>query len=605
MNRRLSRCLAGFEIRILLRTWALVSIALLAAPDASVHRVRATSASIQSEAINVYTVINTNDSGPGSLRQAIIDANTSPGPDVIGVLMIPPGSKTIDLLSPLPDITDPVTLDGINQGGFVASGKLELNGTNAGGLATGLVIASNDTVIRNIVANRFSVAGIAVQAVSNIRIEASFIGTDVTGTLAMGNGQGIVVFDALSVQIGGATVQARNVISGNIFSGINISATSNSLADIRVQGNYIGADVTGTRAVPNCDGVIVSFARGTQIGGAAPGTGNVISGNRVDGIGMGSTRSSCVVGILPLPEGGSDFQIEQNLIGTDASGTLALPNGFDGIEVRSDSFSHEIRNNRIAFNLANGIHLPEFGTPHPGFSVRMLDNAIYSNTRLGIELGDDGVTPNDFQDLDGGANLRQNNPDILSSGLAEASEADTLAPAAALSIRGTFNSTPNQTFTLQFFFGSGCDASGHQFVGSIPLPLGSMMVTTDSNGDAPYTFNFEFPVGRSTGFVNSTATDPAGNTSESSACLAIFNPLRINNACRGEGKQLIITGSGFRSDSKVLLNGEQEKTLFISSNQVIAKKAGKRAVTGDTVKVRNPDGSETPVFIYTRVNCSP
>jgi hypothetical protein len=561
---------------------------------------------LMTQATNVYTVSNTNDSGPDSLRQAILEANASPGADVISVLMLPPGSKTINLLSPLPPITDPVTLDGINQAGFLASGKLELNGASAGVLASGLVVAANDTVIQNVVANRFAGAGILLQATSNTHVEGSFIGTDVTGTLASGNREGIDATDALSFVVGGTTAQARNIISGNILSGINISGSPDVIADNRVRGNYIGADVTGSRALPNCDGVIVSFARGTQIGGAAPGAGNVISGNRFDGIGIGRSRTSCLAGILPLPEGGSDFQVEQNFIGTDASGTQPLPNRGDGVGVESDSFSHEIKNNRIAFNLANGIHIPEFGTPQPGFRVRILDNAIFSNAILGIELGDDGVTPNDFQDLDGGANLRQNSPDILSSSFAETSGiGGALAPAATLSLRGTFNSTPNQTFTLQFFFGSGCDASGHQFVGAIPIPLGSMMVSTDSNGDAPYSFSFEFPVGRSSGFVNSTATDATGNTSEPSACLAIFNPLRISSACRGEGKQLIINGSGFRSDSKVFLNGEQEKTSFVSSTQVIAKKAGKRAQTGDTLKVRNPDGSETAVLTYTRNNCSP
>jgi hypothetical protein len=79
----------------------------------------------------------------------------------------------------------------------------------------------------------------------------------------------------------------------------------------------------------------------------------------------------------------------------------------------------------------------------------------------------------------------------------------------------------------------------------------------------------------------------------------------ITNACKGEGKQLIVNGSGFVEGAKIFLNGAQEKSSFVSSTQVVAKKAGKRAATGDTLKVRNPDGSETAVMTYTRVNCSP
>src|SRR4029079_4652792 len=100
-------------------------------------------------------------------------------------------------------------------------------------------------------------------------------------------------------------------------------------------------------------------------------------------------------------------------------------------------------------------------------------------------------------------------------------------------------------FTLQFFFGSGCDASGHQFTGAIPIPIGSLQLTTDADGNAPYTFSFEFPAGTQSGFVNSMATDAGGNTSEASGCLAVTIPFRITSACKGEGKQLIVNGSGF------------------------------------------------------------
>jgi hypothetical protein len=79
----------------------------------------------------------------------------------------------------------------------------------------------------------------------------------------------------------------------------------------------------------------------------------------------------------------------------------------------------------------------------------------------------------------------------------------------------------------------------------------------------------------------------------------------ITSACKGDGKQLVINGSGFIDGAKVFLNGGAEKTTFVSSAQVIAFKAGKRSSTGDILKVRNPDGVETPENLYTRVNCSP
>jgi len=309
---------------------------------------------------------------------------------------------------------------------------------------------------------------------------------------------------------------------------------------------------------------------------------------------------------MPVPN--SDFEIQGNFIGTDVSGTQPLGNGRDGIRIELRAFSHDIRANRIAFNGLRGINLPEGEFPGeglPAFSVLIVDNSIFSNGVLGVDLAADGVTTNDFRDVDSGANLRQNFPLLLSSSVPAASDDGSFSDAATLNLSGTFNSTPNSKFTLQFFFGSGCDASGHQFTGAIPIPLGSLQVTTDANGDAPYTFSFEFPAGQSSGFVNSNATDSSNNTSEFSSCLAVNNPLRITGACKGEGKQLIVSGSGFVEGAKVFLNGEQEKTLFVTSTQVIAKKAGKRAQTGDTLKVRNPDGTETSVLTYTRVNCSP
>ena len=237
-------------------------------------------------------------------------------------------------------------------------------------------------------------------------------------------------------------------------------------------------------------------------------------------------------------------------------------------------------------------------------------NSIFSNTGFGIDLGDDGVTNNDDKDPDIGANQLQNFPELTSStsALEIPAAKRSIGPLVAGTVSGTFNSTPNSTFTLQFFFGSGCDGSGHQFTGSIPIPLQpTLMVTTDGNGNAPFTFAFQIPGGAPGGFVNSTATDSTGNTSETSSCITVGNPNApaITGACRGEGKQLVINGSGFVEGAKVFLNGEQEKTSFVSSTQVNAKKAGKRAVTGDTLKVRKPDGSETAVLIYTRVNCSP
>jgi len=88
-------------------------------------------------------------------------------------------------------------------------------------------------------------------------------------------------------------------------------------------------------------------------------------------------------------------------------------------------------------------------------------------------------------------------------------------------VTGTINSTPNSTFTLEFFFASGCSTVTHQLSGSVPISLGTLSVTTDGSGNAVYTFSFTLPSGSTSGFVNSTATDVNGNTSEFSQCIAV------------------------------------------------------------------------------------
>ncbi|MEK6322315.1 MAG: VCBS repeat-containing protein [Acidobacteriota bacterium] len=673
-----------------------------------------------------FVVINTNDSGVGSLRQAILDANNSAGADTISFNIPGAGTKSINLQSSLPIVTGAVTIDATTQPGFagtpliairsnrqgstlqitggnsvvrgldictVAPSSLDIEILTAGAnriegdviSELGVTIRSSNNVVggttpsasnkfadnpssANVVLTGQSATGnqvrgnsflaqantclnsqgcgvaISVSGANNVIggtvpqarniifgspstfdilvdqsgtgtiIQGNFIGVDVSGTRASGSRSGVQVW-SINTTIGGTTSQARNVISGHLGTGVVILSTSATDTFNLVQGNYIGTDSTGTNALGNSDGVVISLAKKTTIGGNDASR-NVISGNRGDGVFIVSVVGTFGCGLLLTPTAQSvDFPVLSNYIGTDASGTQRIGNGRNGVEISVDSFSHEISRNRIAFNGRSGIAIPEFSfsasgrlanAELPAFSIKILNNAIFSNGILGIDLVDDGVTQNDLRDLDAGANLRQNFPVLISSNLPSAPADGTLSPAASLSVSGNFNSKPNSTFTLQFFFGSGCVASGHQFIGAIPVPLGSLPVSTDGNGNASYTFSFEFPVGRSSGFVNCTATDASDNTSEASTCLAVMNPLRIVSACKGEGKQLVINGSGFVDGAKVYINGVVEKkTRFASSTQVIAFKAGKRTFTGDTLKVRNPDGSETQELTYTRVDCPP
>ena len=131
--------------------------------------------------------------------------------------------------------------------------------------------------------------GLGISSATNNVVVGNLIGINASGTVALGNGWfGVAIYGpATGNIIGGTIAAARNVISGNALGGVHITlagATGNT-----VEGNYIGTDITGTLALPNADGVVIDTgASGNTIGGTTtlPGTGagNLISGNTTYGV---------------------------------------------------------------------------------------------------------------------------------------------------------------------------------------------------------------------------------------------------------------------------------------------------------------------------------
>src|SRR5262245_35307272 len=168
---------------------------------------------------NTYTVTNTNDWFWGSFRQAIEDANAHPGPDRI-VFAIGSGPKTIKLDTPLPPISDPVTIDGWSQPGWSGNPIIELDGTKVMGI-TGLSVPASDVTIRGLVINRFGGNGIGIgqafvgSGPSRVIVQGCWIGVGLDGVTARPNGlDGIRIF-ASDCLIGGDGPNQRNVLSGN------------------------------------------------------------------------------------------------------------------------------------------------------------------------------------------------------------------------------------------------------------------------------------------------------------------------------------------------------------------------------------------------------
>jgi hypothetical protein len=245
---------------------------------------RSNIATITTRAQNTLLVTNANDSGPGSLRQAILDTNTLPGADTI-TFSIGSGAQTISPLEPLPQLTDAVTIDGTSQPGFAGTPIIELAGNQVNGSGAGLSISAGNCVIRGLVINRFAGDGIHLTNAVGNTIEGNFIGTNRAGNNDQGNqGNGIHLFPNCSGnRIGSSTPASRNLLSGNDVFGISIADSPpnpNSL-----QGNYIGTDITGTTAIRNERvGAGIFRSANTTVGGLTAGSRNVVSGNGSTGL---------------------------------------------------------------------------------------------------------------------------------------------------------------------------------------------------------------------------------------------------------------------------------------------------------------------------------
>ena len=449
-----------------------------------------------------FTVTNTNDSGPGSLRQAMRDANRSRGCDIIEFSIPGPGPYTIQPRSILPIITDPVVIDGYTQPGAIRNTnplglpsnavlKIELDGSEVQGpgFGTGLItILAGLSTVSGLVINRSPAFGIDLAAGGGNLIEGNYIGTNVTGSTDLANNAtGVHINNASDDNIiGGTTPGARNVISGNGRMGIVIDGSMGNL----VQGNYIGTDASGTMALGNSNQGIWMFgiSENNTIGGTEPGAGNVISANGLSGISIA----------------GTGHVVQGNYIGTDVTGTMNLGNRGNGVNLSGQrgngaAFNTTIggtssgAGNIIAFNGARGIHVQE------GAGNAIRSNTIFSNGGLGIDLELVGVTANDAGDGDTGANNLQNFPVLT---LATSSSSTTIG--------GTLNSTANTVFRLEVFANPVLDPSGH---GEGETFIGSTSVTTDGSGNTSFMVTFATPVAAGQ-FITATATDPNNNTSE-------------------------------------------------------------------------------------------
>jgi hypothetical protein len=316
---------------------------------------------------STFAVTSTSDGGAGSLRQAILDANAASSAAAI-IFNIPgSGVQTIRPSTPLPIISVPVTLDGTTQPGFSGTPLIQLDGSQAIGQApSGLTLFGGNSTVQGLVINRFGGFGITLAQKGGDVIQGNYIGTDATGRPALGNYGGIVVAcnrNRIGTNGDGVNDAAeRNLISGNLGGGGGVDIGSNGNV---VAGNYIGTDVTGTRALANSFGIALGGTAnlvgttGNDVDDAAER--NLISGNQYDGVAIPNGDHNAIAG---------------NYIGTDITGSLALGNGLASVD------------------LYQGAHANRIGTSGTSKNPADERNLLSGNALFGVDIRDAGTTQN-------------------------------------------------------------------------------------------------------------------------------------------------------------------------------------------------------------------
>ncbi|GAB5404685.1 MAG: hypothetical protein Aurels2KO_29160 [Aureliella sp.] len=399
----------------------------------------------------VYTVTNTNDSGAGSLRQAIIDANNNAGHDRIEFDIAGSGTQVITLSSALDTITDQVTIDGTTQTGWTEGSFLPIvidgNGINAVGI--NIDSAADGSEVSGLVIRDFASDNIHIQSGANdVEVSGNFLGAfDSSGNFVAGNGgngAGVLV-EGDNAVIGGHTIADRN-----IFGGTDNGVVSRGDSTV-VSGNYFGLNAAGATQVDiTFDGVrFESGASGGLIGGATEDYRNFLAGVGDHGIQVtgeatdNTTISHNWLGVAAngatllsigssgiSVDSGADFTqvsnntilatddvgiritgssttnttITGNFIGTNSDKTVAGNIASHGIFVSdsaSDTAIGELGNGNTITNVTStdfdGIRLSSLA----GANNVIRGNSIYGNAGLGIDNGDGGATANDAGDSDG------------------------------------------------------------------------------------------------------------------------------------------------------------------------------------------------------------
>ena len=285
----------------------------------------ATSTATTTATINAYAVTNTSDSGPGSLRQAILNADAAGSAQTISFAIPGAGVRTITPLSPLPSVTAAGTvIDGSTQPGYAGSPLIEVSGASSYG--DGLAVTASNCTVRGLCLDRWADgAGLTLNGNSE-RIQGDYLGTDPTGNAPAGNWEGLLLVGSSGDAIGGTAAGQADVIGGNAASGIRVSGMAAAYASRNnaITGNRIGVGVSGGAVANGGDGVLVlgNYATGNSV------TADLIANNGKLGIDLSARPTYTAFDLSPtnlsgFTSSGAGGSFGGQQIGFGSTGTAA------------------------------------------------------------------------------------------------------------------------------------------------------------------------------------------------------------------------------------------------------------------------------------------
>ncbi len=444
----------------------------------------------------VLTVTNNNNSGAGSLRQAILDANTNPNPKSIEFNIPGACPRVIPLTTVLPAVTQPTFILGYSQPGSVRNdhptafdGSLCVALVGEGFIGTGLHLQTGvdqATTLEGIAFNGFTSEAVRVSGAGVVMLAGNTFGMDIPGIILTDSGfddVAIRVEDAAGSFIGGVDDAGRNVIGRAAVAGIRLESADGRRT---VQNNLIGFDPTGLLPRANGIGLIASAGSGDSV--------------RDNWFGF-STTHGLLVEASATPA--VNLAIVSNTFGYTVNYQNA-GNGGNGARF-SGGNNHNFERNQVANSGTDGVVVLSTAR-----RVNIYANQISGSTLQAIDLSPNGVNPIDLDVGATGANDQQNYPTLTAAnGNADAGV-----------VVGNLSSA-NGSYRIQFFATSGCDADGYgesaTYAGETHVVIANATAAANGNiGFAADLFGNISLLGRA---ITAIATDEEGNSSEVSACI--------------------------------------------------------------------------------------